>query len=193
MVALRTDIDALPMPELNLNLPYKSVTNSAHMCGHDGHMAMLLAAAQVICANRSKIPSNKCVRLLFQPAEEGPGGAVPMIKEGCLERVDEVYGLHNFPNFPAGTIRVIDGAIFAATSVVKIKVTGHGGHGSAPHKTRDPINASAFILTALHSIKARVVASKENFAFTICNIESGSTYNVMPGTSFMQGTVRSYN
>jgi hippurate hydrolase len=109
-----------------------------------------------------------------------------------MKGVNEVYGLHNIPNFTEGEIRVIDGPIFAATTIVKITVKGHGGHGSAPHKTKDPINASAYILTALHSIKARMVASKENFAFTICNIESGSTYNVMPGQAFMQGTVRTY-
>lgn len=116
-----------------------------------------------------------------------------MIKEGCLDGVDEVYGLHNVPNFEAGSIKVIDGAIFAEATIVKIRVKGHGGHGSAPHITRDPINASAYILTALHSIKSRCIHSKENFTFTICNIESGSTYNVMPGEAFMQGTVRSYN
>lgn len=116
-----------------------------------------------------------------------------MIKEGCLDGVDEVYGCHNMPNFTADEIRICDGAIFAEVSTVKIKVIGHGGHGSAPHKTRDPINASAFILTAFNAIKSRCIHSKENFTFTICNIESGSTYNVMPTEAFMQGTVRTYN
>jgi len=116
-----------------------------------------------------------------------------MIKEGCLDGVDEVYGCHNMPNFTAGEIRICDGAIFAEVTVVKIKVKGHGGHGSAPHKTRDPINASAFILTGLNAIKSRCIHSKENYVFTICNIESGSTYNVMPSEAFMQGTVRTYN
>lgn len=163
------------------------------MCGHDGHMAMLLAAAQVIQANRDKIASNKTVRLLFQPAEEGPGGAVPMIREGCLQDVDEVYGLHNFPTFTAGEIQVCDGPIFGKSTIVKIKVIGHGGHGSAPHKTRDPINAAAFILAGLNVIKSRCVHSKENFTFTITQIQGGSTYNVMPTECFMQGSIRTFS
>lgn len=116
-----------------------------------------------------------------------------MVKEGCLIGVDEVYGCHNMPNFTAGEIRVCDGAIFSEVTIVKIKVNGHGGHGSAPHKTRDPINAAAFILTGLNVIKSRCIHSKENFTFTICNVQGGSTYNVMPGECFMQGTLRTYN
>lgn len=186
-------MDALPMPEHNVGLPYLTQTKYAHMCGHDGHMAMLLAAAQVMHEQRDKIASNKTVRLLLQPAEEGPGGAIPMIKEGCLEGVDEVYGLHNFPNFGAGEIRVCNGPIFGKSTIVKIKVIGHGGHGSAPHKTRDPINAAAFILSSLNAIKSRCIHSKENFTFTICNIEAGSTYNVMPTECFMQGSIRTFD
>lgn len=97
MIALRTDIDALPIPENNPHLSYKSSTEFAHMCGHDGHMTILLSAAQVLASKRDKIPKGKTVRLLIQPAEEGPGGAEPMIKEGCLVGVDEVYGFHNMP------------------------------------------------------------------------------------------------
>ena len=94
------------------------------MCGHDGHMACLMAGAQVIAANRSKIPSNKGVRLLLQPAEESPGGALPMVKENCMVGVDEVYGFHNIPNFDEGDIRVCEGAFFAAVTVVTIKIIG---------------------------------------------------------------------
>ncbi len=97
------------------------------------------------------------------------------------------------PTFTEGEIRVNNGAIFASSTIVKIKVIGHGGHGSAPHKTIDPINASAFILTALNAIKSRCIHSKENCVFTICNISSGTTYNVMPGECFMQGSIRAYN
>lgn len=112
-IAIRADIDGLPMKENNQSLPYKSQTEFAHMCGHDGHVAMLMAATEVFVKKRDKIPSNKTVRLLFQPAEEGPGGAEPMIKEGCLNGVDEVYGLHNVPNFDEGDIRVCNGPIMA--------------------------------------------------------------------------------
>jgi amidohydrolase len=97
---------------------------------------------------------------LFQPAEEGPGGAAPMIEEGCLDNIDEVYGYHNIPNFDEGDIRVCEGPFFAAVTQVRIKVKGQGGHGSAPHKLRDPITAAAMIHTALHSIKSRNIDSR---------------------------------
>ena len=97
---------------------------------------------------------------MFQPAEEGPGGAAPMIEEGCLDNIDEVYGYHNIPNFDEGDIRVCEGPFFAAVTQVRIKVKGQGGHGSAPHKLRDPITAAAMIHTALHSIKSRNIDSR---------------------------------
>ena len=119
-VALRADMDGLPIPENNKKLKYTSKTDYAHMCGHDGHTATLLATAKALIQNRDKIPKNKMVRLLFQPAEEGPGGAKPMIEEGCLENIDEVYGFHNVPNFDEGDIRVCHGAIFADSISVSI-------------------------------------------------------------------------
>jgi amidohydrolase len=131
--------------------------------------------------------------MLWQPAEEGPGGALPMIKEGCLNGVDEVYGLHNIPDFDEGDIRACTGPIMAATTIIKIKVKGQGGHGSVPHKVTDVITAGASILNNLHTIKSRMVDSKENFVFTITHFTSGFTYNVFPDEAFMQGTIRSYN
>lgn len=191
-IALRADMDALPMPE-NTTVEYKTVTPFAHMCGHDGHMATLLAATQVIMKNRHKIGRDKLLRLLFQPAEEGPGGALPMIKKGCLEGVDEVYGFHNISIFEEGDVRVIDGPIMAAVTTVKIKVLGKGGHGSVPHMINDVITAGAAILNNLHTIKSRCVDSKENFTFTITQFTSGFTYNVFPDDAFMQGTIRCYS
>ena len=102
------------------------------MCGHDGHMACLLAFAKVFMAQRARIPSNKGVRLLMQPAEEGPGGAKPMVDEHCLNNVDEVYGFHNVPGFDEGDIRVCAGPFFAARTTVEITIKGQGGHGSTP-------------------------------------------------------------
>jgi hippurate hydrolase len=192
-VALRADMDALPIPENNPTLPYKTQTEFAHMCGHDGHMATLLAAAEVMIKNRNKIPSGSKVRLLFQPAEEGPGGALPMIKEGCLEGIDEVYGYHNIPNFEEGDVRVIEGAIMAMVSIVKIKILGKGGHGSLPNKVNDVITAGTAIVNQLHTIKSRCIDSKENFIFTLTQFKSGFTFNVFPDEAFMQGTIRSYN
>ena len=160
LVALRTDLDGLPMPENNQSLPYKTQTEFAHMCGHDGHMACLMAAAQVFCANRDKIPKNKGIRLLLQPAEEGPGGAKPMVEEGCMEGVDEVYGFHNIPNFDEGDIRVCEGPFFAAVTIVKIKIIGQGGHGSTPHKLSDPISAANAVYSALNCILPRNICSR---------------------------------
>ena len=194
VIALRADMDALPIPENNPHLEYKSTTAFAHMCGHDGHMTTLLAAAQVIANNRDKIPSNKAVRLLIQPAEEGPGGAQPMIKEdNCLDGVDEVYGFHNVPQFNEGEIRVVSGPIMAQVTIVEIKIHGKGGHASVPHLTQDVVTASAFVLNNLHTIKSRCINSKENFVFTICQYEAGFTHNVLPDIAYMQGTIRSYN
>ena len=124
MIALRADIDALPMLENNHELEYRSKTDHAHMCGHDGHVAMLLAGAEVLVKNRDKIPGGKVIRLLFQPAEEGPGGALPMIKEGCLDGVDEVYGCHNNPMADEGDINSVPGAVLAASTQIKIVVKG---------------------------------------------------------------------
>ena len=147
MIALRADMDGLPIPENNPHLPYKTQTEHAHMCGHDGHMAVLLCAVEVLSKHRDKIPSNKIVRLLFQPSEEGPvSGALAMVKEECLDGVDEVYGFHNVPNFTEGDIRVVSGAVMAASTIVKITIKGKGGHGSLPHKINDVITAGAAVL-----------------------------------------------
>ena len=116
-----------------------------------------------------------------------------MIKEGCLDGVDEVYGYHNIPNFEEGDIRVCEGPIMAKVTTVKIKVVGQGGHGSVPHMIKDVISAGAAILNALHTIKSRCIDSKENFIFTLTQFTSGFTYNVFPDEAFMQGTIRSYN
>ena len=187
-------MDGLPIPENNQELEYKTQTEYAHMCGHDGHMATVLASAKALHENKSKIPKGKFVRLLFQPAEEGPGGAKPMIEEGCLNDIDEVYGFHNVPNFDEGDIRIISGSIFANSTSLTITITGQGGHGSAPHRcVHDPITATTAILNAFHSIKARRIDNRENIVFSICHIESGNTYNVFPDTATIRGTIRSYN
>lgn len=186
-------MDALPIPEANQALPYVTTTDHAHMCGHDGHMATILSLAQVLINNRSKISSDKLVRLLFQPAEEGPGGAKPMVDEGCLNGIDEVYGYHNIPNFDEGDIRVCEDGFFAKVTSVKITIKGQGGHGSTPHKLRDPITAAAMVHQALNSIKSRNIDSRKNIVFTICQFTSGHTFNVFPDDAFMQGTIRSYD
>jgi len=116
-----------------------------------------------------------------------------MIKEGCLDGVDEVYGYHNVPNFDEGDIRVCEGPIFAAPTTVSIKIIGQGGHGSAPHNVKDPITAAAMVHQSLLSICARNMDSKTNIVFTICHFEGGHTYNVFPDYAIMEGTIRSYD
>ena len=116
-----------------------------------------------------------------------------MVKEGCMKGVDEVYGFHNIPNFDEGDIRVCEGPFFAATTIVRIKITGQGGHGSTPHKLFDPISAANAVYQALHTIASRNICSRENFVFTICNFQAGHTFNVFPDSAFMQGTIRSYS
>lgn len=116
-----------------------------------------------------------------------------MIKEGCLEGVDEVYGYHNVPNFDEGDIRVCEGPIFACSTRIKIKITGQGGHGSAPHKIRDPITAATAVHQALLSIKSRNIDSRDNIVLSITQIVSGHTYNVFPDIAEMDGSIRSFN
>ena len=110
-----------------------------------------------------------------------------------MKDIDEVYGYHNIPNFDEGDIRVCEGAFFAAVTVVKITITGQGGHGSSPHKLRDPITAAAMVHSALNSIKARNIDNRRNIVFTICHMTSGHTHNVYPDSAFMEGTIRSYD
>jgi amidohydrolase len=190
--AFRSDIDALKMPE-NSNLPFKTTTDHAHMCGHDGHMATLMTFTSLIQNNLDKIPSNKLIRLIWQPAEEGPGGAKPMIEEGCLEGIDEIYGIHNFPLLKECAVSVMPGPMMAGCTVVKITVKGRGGHGSEPCNSIDPLTATCHIHTALNAIKSHRIPNAEVMAFTICQIDGGSTFNVIPEKAFMQGTIRYFD
>ena len=139
-IALRADMDALRMTEGNNGLPYKSTNNGvAHLCGHDGHMASLIGAATLISKRAERLPSDTTVRLLFQPAEEGPGGAAPMIEEGCLDGVDECYGYHNWPPFKLGSMHVCPGPLMAHPTTFDITIKGKGGHGSQPQFAVDPV------------------------------------------------------
>ena len=140
-------------------------------------MACLLALAEVIQKNLHKIPTNQGVRLLFQPAEEGPGGAQPMIKAGCLESVDEVYGFHNVPNFDEGDIRVLSGPFFAAYIEVTITITAEPENNTLkPYSQKDPIACANAIFMALHIIKSYNV--EDSFVFTICHFKAGSAPDV---------------
>ncbi len=192
-LALRADLDCLPMQE-HTDLPYRSVhAGRAHKCGHDGHTAVLMGVARLLAEHRDRIPGN--VRLLFQPAEEGVrgGGAKVMVAEGALEGVREVYGLHNWPAYPRGEIRVKPGAIMAATHEFDVVVTGVGGHGSQPQDCRDPIVAAAGLVNALQTVVARGVSSEGGAVVSVCKFSAGSAYNVIPERVALGGTIRTFS
>jgi len=185
-------MDALPMVE-ETGVEHQSVTDHAHMCGHDGHVATLLATGQYFILNKNKLPKNKIIRLIFQPAEEGFGGAEPMIKEGCLEGVDEIYGFHNVPFGQEGTVTVKPKEFMAGIVVVEIEIEGKGGHGSEPAKSIDPITTACNLHNALHTIKSRNLMNTDVCAFTICSFQSGTTFNVIPRTASMSGSIRYFD
>lgn len=192
-IALRADLDCLPMQETTA-LPYRSVHDGrAHKCGHDGHTTIMLGVAAVLAQRREQIRGN--VRLLFQPAEEGVrgGGARVMVAEGALDGVDEVYGLHNWPPFTHGEVRVKGGPLMAQTRELEIIITGKGGHGSQPEVCRDPILAGAHLVSALQSVVSRGVGSDGGGVLSICRFTSGDTHNVIPDRAHLQGTLRSFD
>ncbi|MEE4270732.1 MAG: M20 family metallopeptidase [Thermoanaerobaculales bacterium] len=192
-VALRADMDALPMPETT-DLPYRSVHEGcAHKCGHDGHTTTLMGVAAVLARHRDAVPGN--VRLLFQPAEEGVegGGARVMINEGVLEGVAEVYGQHNWPAWPLGEMRVAAGPVMAQVHGFDITVRGVGGHGSMPQLCRDPIVAAASLVTAIQTVVSRGLGSDGGGVVSVCQLHAGTTHNVIPDTAELGGTIRSFS
>ncbi|MEL7368814.1 MAG: amidohydrolase [Myxococcota bacterium] len=191
-IALRADLDALPMPETT-DLPYRSVHDGrAHKCGHDGHTAIMMGVAAALAAQRDKVPGN--VRIIFQPAEEGVrgGGAKVMVAEGALEGVEEAYGLHNWPGFPKGHVYVQPGPVMAQVNTFNITINGVGGHGSQPQGCRDPIVAGAHLVTALQTVVSRGLGYDGGAVVSVCQFEAGSTHNVIPSIAKLKGTIRSF-
>ena len=191
-IALRADLDCLPMDETT-DLPYRSIhAGRAHKCGHDGHTTMLMGTAAVLATLRETIDGN--VRLVFQPAEEGVrgGGAKVMVAEGVLDPVDEVYGLHNWPGYPRGQIRVIGGPIMAQTHSIEITVRGVGGHGSQPQLVRDPIVAASHLVVALQTVVSRGLSYDGGAVVSIGSFSAGSANNVIPDQAHLTGTIRSF-
>lgn len=190
-IALRADMDALPIHE-TLDIPYRSVHDGvAHKCGHDGHTTILLGVAALLARARSSIAHGN-VRLLFQPAEEGVrgGGARVMVAEGALEGVSEIYGQHNWPGFPKGEIRVAAGPVMAREYKFRIELRGRGGHASQPQTTRDPVTAGAQMVLALNAIAARGIGHAGGGVLSVTAFQSGSATNVIPATARLLGTVR---
>ncbi|MCA8911375.1 MAG: amidohydrolase [Planctomycetes bacterium] len=190
-VALRADMDALPITELN-DIPYRSTHDGvAHMCGHDTHMTIAMGTAKLLSARKDKL--TRSVRFIFQPSEElPPGGALGLIEKGCLEAVDEVYGLHNNPQMETGTVATAVGAITAAADIFEIALVGRGGHASRPHEALDPIPATAELVGMLQTLVSRRTQPGKPAVVSVTKFSAGTTHNIIPDRAELMGTVRTY-
>jgi amidohydrolase len=188
-VGLRADMDALPILEAT-ELPYASQNSGRmHACGHDGHTTMLLGAAKYLAETRN---FNGTVNFIFQPAEEGVGGALAMLKDGLFERFpcNAVYGMHNRPGLPVGKFITGPGARAAGGAFFDITITGKGAHGAHPQQSIDPVLVACHLGTALQSIVSRNISARDTAVLSITRIQSGDAYNVIPQSAVMAGTVR---
>jgi amidohydrolase len=192
-IAWRADIDALPLAEI-LEAPFKSGTSGVmHACGHDGHTAIAITAAEILSARRGELPGT--VVFIFQPAEELLGGAKPMIEAGVLEspRVDEIYGLHLTTQDVTGTVNVRRGPTMASGDGFDVEITGKGGHGAYPHLSVDPMTAAAHILIGMQSLVSKETPAKETVVLSVGQIQAGTKNNIIPDKAVMRGTLRTFD
>jgi amidohydrolase len=190
-VAVRADMDALPLEELS-QVPYRSkVQGRMHACGHDGHVAILLGVARLFSSVRDRVQGN--IKWIFQPAEEGGGGGRIMVEEGVLEnpRVDAIFGAHLFPDLRIGKVGIHEKEGLAATDRAIITLLGKGGHGAYPHLCRDPILAAGHLITQIHSIVSRSISPLDSGVITIGKVSGGTAFNIIPDEVELLGTIRS--
>ncbi|OJU91527.1 MAG: amidohydrolase [Burkholderiales bacterium 66-5] len=190
-IGLRADMDALPMTEFNTFAHASTYPGKMHACGHDGHTAMLLAAAQHLARHHDY---DGTVYLIFQPAEEGGGGAREMIRDGLFERfaMEAVFGMHNWPGMPAGTLAVSSGPVMASSNEFRITITGKGGHAALPHLGVDPVPIACQMVQAFQTIISRNRKPIDAGVISVTMIHAGEATNVIPDACELQGTVRTF-
>lgn len=192
IVAVRADMDALPIHEEN-DVVYRSrVDGAMHACGHDGHTSIVLALAALLARHRDQLSGE--VRFFFQHAEEvAPGGAEEMVKQGVMDGVDHVIGIHLWASMPVGRIGIVAGPAMAAPDTFHCTIIGQGGHAAIPHETVDPIAVAAQVVTALQHVVSRHVDPLDPVVVSVTQFHAGTTHNVIPGTAMLAGTVRTFD
>jgi amidohydrolase len=190
-IAIRADMDALPIHEQN-DIDYRStIDGKMHACGHDGHTSIALAVADILSKRRDELTGN--VKFVFQPAEEMIGGAEPMIEEGAMEGVDGIIGLHLISDYPVGRVGVRSGSIFASADKFVVTIKGKGGHAAMPEASVDPIVIGAYIITALQTLISRETSPFSPAVITIGRVIAGTAFNIIPETAELQGTMRAFS
>ena len=191
-IGLRADMDALPILEQNNFAHCSTHAGTMHACGHDGHTVMLLAAAKYLAASRD---FRGQVNFIFQPAEEGLGGALAMIEDGLFERFpcDRIYAMHNGPGLPVGKFAAVPGVRTAAGAFFDVDIQGKGGHGAYPHLAIDPIPITATLIGALQTVVSRMISPNDSAVFSITKVHAGDAYNVIPDSARLSGTVRTFS